>query len=140
VVQVEWTQPFHWGLLLAYDQQGHFETPGLDRSGQVAATKTCLAVPVRHSQDVEFPEEAGPDDVLPWALVRVTVLVEEVLHVPQEFAGRLRCPSGRLIVGDAEQHRVVDVPAGDLSVQVARDAGQHAEHVSIAISAAAQHR
>lgn len=135
-MQVEWRQPFHWGLLLAYDEDGDFETPELERSGSVVATDSCLAVPVLHSQDMDFPDDAGPDDVLPWAEVNVTVLVGVPLAEAAEFAGRLRCPSGRLSLGDAEQHRVVEVPPGDLHVQVVRDAGQHAERVHIAVSAA----
>ncbi len=137
---LEWTQPFNWGLLLVYDEHGQFETPKLLRSGQVVATETCLAVPVLHSADVEFPDDAGPDEVLPPAQVKVAVLVGEPLQEPEEFAGQLRCPSGRLVVGDADHHRVVEVAPGDFLVEVARDGGQHAERVSIALSSVPSRR
>lgn len=139
-MQVVWTQPFSWGLLLAYDAVGPFETPGLDRSGRIVATDTCLAVPVLHSADVEIPEDARPDDVLSPAQVTLTVLVEEPFSEPAEFAGRLRCRSGRLVLGDADSHRVVQVAPGDLHVLVARDAGQHSRTVGIALRTASAQR
>lgn len=132
-MQVEWTQPFHWGLLLAYDQDADFQTPDLDRAGSVAATASCLAVPVRHAQDIDYPEDVAPDAVLPWSEVTVTVVVGEPLPSPAEFEARLRCPSGRLVVGDAEQERVVEVPPGEVLVQVVRDGGQHAERVTLSL-------
>lgn len=91
-MQVDWTQPFHWGLLLAYDQDEQFQTPDLDRAGNVAATPSCLAIPVRHAQDIDYPEDVAPDAVLPWTEVKVTVLVGLPLPRTPEFEGLLQCP------------------------------------------------
>jgi hypothetical protein len=50
--EVSWSQPFHWGLLLAYDKDGDWELPGSLQEGEVSASRTCLAAPVLHAQDV----------------------------------------------------------------------------------------
>ena len=124
-----WNQPFNWGLLMAFDEAAPFDPPTLSRDGAVQATRTCLSVPVLHSQDVETPQGLGPDDPLPQAEVQVTVKVTVDDLADAEFACLLSCPTGRLQIGDADAFRVVDVPRGNLRVQVRRDHPQFAEDV-----------
>ena len=119
---------------MAFDEAAHFEPPTLSRDGAVQATRTCLSVPVLHAQDVETPEGLGPDDPLPQAEVQVTVKVTAEDLGDAEFACLLTCPSGRLQIGDAEAFRVVDVPMGDLRVQVRRHPPQFADAVVLHVT------
>jgi hypothetical protein len=131
--EVRWSQPFRWGLLLAFDAEGSWDPPGDVGGGQVVATRTCVAVPVLHASDVELDESADPDAPVPEAHVEV-VLTGVALHGQVDFAGLLECPSGRLHVGDAEEHHLVDVAPGTHRVQVRLDPGEHAERVVLALS------
>jgi len=130
--KVSWSQPFHWGLLLAFDNDGDWELPGGLREGEVSASGTCLAAPVLHAQDVEVDETDDPDALLPEALVEVLV-VHGVLTDPADFVGVLECPSGQLQVGDADEYRIIQVPEGDLDVEVRLEPKEHAERVVIAL-------
>jgi hypothetical protein len=132
-----WSQPFNWGVLMAFDVVAQFESPTLSRDGAVQATTTCLSVPVLHAQDIEMLEGLGPGDPLPQAEVQVTVKVSAEDLGDAEFACLLSCPSGRLQIGDAEAFRVVDVPKGDLRVQVRRHSPQFAEAVVLHITGSA---
>jgi hypothetical protein len=133
--EVRWSQPFHWGLLLAFDDaaDADWEIPGDIREGHVSATPTCLAVPVLHSADVVFDEEADPDTPLPEAEVEV-VLAARPLQKRPNYAGVLRCPSGQLQVGDADEYCLVQVPRGDLNVAVWLEPREHADRVVIALN------
>jgi hypothetical protein len=128
----EWRQPFHWGLLLAFDDVAPLEVPEVSRKGAITASATCLSVPVLHAQDIAAPEGWPADQPLPLATVEVRVVVGEDEDVGSaEFDGRLSCPSGRLRVGDAENELVIDVPPGNLRVRVVREPIEFAEHVTV---------
>ena len=136
-MQLEWTQPFRWGLLLAFDEQESFDLPPDLGDEAIASSPSCLAVPVLHAADVDvsddWPDEAAP----PPATVTGPVGVGEPLPTGvAEFDGRLSCPSGRLSIGDAENERTLDVPRGPLRVQVDREPAEYANHVTMRIAAA----
>lgn len=135
VDEVQWTQPFHWGLLIAHDAAADWAVPADVGKGCVAATTSCLAVPVRHAQDVKVYDDGDEQAPLPQAEVEV-VLTTRPLEVLPDYDGPLECPSGRLQVGDAHEHRLVQVPAGRHQVQVWLEPEVHAERVVIAL----QHR
>src|SRR3954468_11747098 len=95
----EWRQPFHWGLLMAFDDDASLDVPELGRDGAICATATCLSIPVLHAQDVATPDDWPADQAVPHATVEVSVLVEEAEPSGSaEFDGLLSCPSGRLRV------------------------------------------
>jgi hypothetical protein len=128
--EIQWSQPFRWGLLTAFDIEGQWELPDDVSAEVVTATSTALAVQVRHSQDIEEPEDWPSDLSLPEVQVRVVVAFgESPSGAPVHFGGVLLCQSGRLAVGDAENERVIDVPAGVLRVQVSLFPREFAEHV-----------
>ncbi len=131
--EVRWSQPFHWGLLTAFDDSTNWKSPGDIREGRVTATDDCLAIPVLHAQDVEFDESTDPDEPLPEAEVEV-ILTSRPLSGSTDYTGLLRCSSGRLQVGDADEYRLVQVPSGDLEVGVRLEPREHAERVFIALS------
>jgi hypothetical protein len=128
-----WVQPFRWGILLAFDDQAEWELPAASPSNAVAASPTCLTVPVLHAQDIDTPEDVDPDGLLPEAQVTVTVIVSDVVESAAEFVGVLSCPSGLLRFGDAENGRVIVVPAGQLRVSVTREPVEFAEQVTIQV-------
>lgn len=128
-----WEQPFRWGLLLAFDAEAPWELPELGGT-TVSATETCIAVPVRHAADVDddVVDGLGQDAPIPDFTVQVRCLVGAGAgSVGGVFEGHLLCPSGRLVVGDAEEERVIEVPAGRLRVQVDCAPSEHAERVTL---------
>jgi hypothetical protein len=90
-------------------------------------------VPVLHAQDFDIPEDAEPDAPLPEAQVAVTVIVGGVVESAAEFVTVLPCLSGLLRLGDAENGRVIAVPAGQLWVSVTREPVEFAEQVGIQV-------
>jgi len=127
---VQWSQPFRWGLLTAFDSDSRWDLPDDVSTDVVTSTDTALAVQVRHSQDIEEPEDWPRDLSLPEAQVRVVVaFAESPDSAPVEAETVLRCESGHLAVGDAENERVLDVPAGLLRVQVSLFPREFAEYV-----------
>lgn len=131
--EVRWSQPFDWGLLVVHDHDADWEVPRGLSGGGVVATSSCLAIPVRHAQDlqvvdVDVDEEAPPTR----AQVEVVLTTRSRDDVP-DHVRPLRSPSGRLQVGDAHEHHVVQVPAGDLLVEVWLQPEEHAERVVIAL-------
>jgi hypothetical protein len=130
---------------MAFDAEGAWELPETfcDAPGErrardphvPQASPTCLTVPVLHSQDVEVPEDFPPDQPLPEAEVEVVVAVSEKPD-GGAFECFIQCPSGRLTVGDAENERVVEVPAGRLRIGVAREPDRFAERVRLQVSEA----
>ncbi len=130
--EAQWTQPFHWGLLIAHDNDADWAVPANVGKGCIAATPSCLAVPVRHSQDVKLYDDGDEETPLPQAEVKV-VLTTRPLEVPADYDGPLKCPSGRLQVGDADEYRLVQVPAGHHRVQVWLEPAGRAERVVIAL-------
>ncbi len=128
-----WVQPFRWGILLAFDDQADWELPAAASSNAIAASPTCLTVPVLHAQDFDIPEDAEPDAPLPEAQVAVTVIVGGVVESAAEFVTVLPCLSGLLRLGDAENGRVIAVPAGQLWVSVTREPVEFAEQVGIQV-------
>lgn len=135
-MQLEWTQPFRWGLLLAFDDQESFDLPPDLGDEAITSSASCLAVPVLHAADVDIPDDWPEDVALPSAMVTVTVVVGEPLPLDAvEFNGQLSCPSGRLAIGDAEHERVVEVPQGPIRVQVIREPLEYASHVTMRIDA-----
>lgn len=128
--EVQWSHPFRWGLLTAFDKERSGGLPDDVSANAVTATDTALAVQVRHSQDIEEPKDWPSDLSLPEAQVRVVVaFAESPDGAPVEFEGFLQCQSGRLAVGDAENERVLDVPAGVLRIQVSLFPREFAEYV-----------
>lgn len=133
-MEQRWSQPFHWGLLMAFDATEPFEPPHLSRDEAVQASDTSMSVPVLHAQDIETPPGIGPDEPLPHAEVQVTVHVGGSALEHPEFEAKLYCPSGRLQVGDAEASRIIEVPPGVLRVQVNRRPQQFAEEVVLHVA------
>ena len=129
-----WRQPFRWGLLMAFDDQHPWDRPEGVGTNDIVATSTCIAVPVLHSYDVEIPADLGPDELIPEAEVEVVVIVDGPSPVSPQWTGSLVCASGRLAVGDAENGRVIDVPAGTARVSIGRSPAEFAEHVVITIA------
>lgn len=128
--EIQWSQPFRWGLLTAFDSERSWDLPDDVNANAVTATDTALAVQVLHSQDIEEPEDWPSDLSLPEAQVRVVVaFAESPDGAPVEFDGLLQCRSGRLAVGDAESERILDVPAGVLRIQVSLFPREFAEYV-----------
>lgn len=77
-------------------------------------------------------DHLGADDPIPDFRVQVRCLVDAGAgSVDGVFDGHLLCPSGRLVVGDAEEERVIEVPAGRLRVQVDCAPLEHAERVAL---------
>jgi hypothetical protein len=128
-----WSQPFQWGVLLAFDSEAAWRLPADVGTDAIASSGTCIAVPVLHAQDVEIPDDWPDDDDVPDADVRVTVTLGSAPAVA-EFVGTLACPSGRLTVGDADSSRELHVPGGVLTVAVSREPMQFAESVTITLS------
>ena len=132
--EVRWSQPFHWGLLIVHDNEADWAVPANVGNGCVAATTSCLAVAVRHSQDVKFYDDDDGDDEAPLPQAEVdVVLTRRPLEILPDYDGPLECPTGRLQVGDADEYRVVQVPAGTHRVQVWLEPEVHAERVVIAL-------
>ena len=128
--QFRWSQPFRWGLLLAFDAENAWDLPDDVGADPVTATETCLAVGVHQCHDL--PEHDGwPSDIyLPLAQVEVIVCFQESpSSAAVEHEGLLRCESGRLNVGDAENERILDVPAGVLRAQVSLFPREYPDHV-----------
>ncbi|MFC3688720.1 hypothetical protein [Aquipuribacter hungaricus] len=128
---VSWHQSFGWGLLTVVDDDARTaELPVGVGQGAVSASTSWLAVPVRHAQDVEAPD-GWPDDLgIPGAQVAVVVAFQAAAPGdPVHFDGELWCPSGRLMVGDPETERQVDVVAGAVRIQVSLFPAEHAEAV-----------
>lgn len=135
VPEVQWSQPFRWGLLTAFDSENRWDLPYDVSAELVTATETAIAVQVRHSQDIEEPEGWPSDLSLPEQLVRVVVaFAESPKGAPVDFRTSLQCPSGRLAVGDAENERVLDVPPGLLRIQVSLFPREFAEHVILRVT------
>ena len=135
--EVQWSQPFRWGLLTAFDSENKWDLPDDVSAGVVTATDTALAVQVRPSQDIEEPEGWPSDLGLPEVQVRVVVAFAKSpssAHV--DFEGSLQCPSGHLAIGDAENERILDVPPGRLRVQVSLFPREFAEYVVLRLLAA----
>jgi hypothetical protein len=140
-VETQWTQPFRWGVLMAFDAEAPWTLPdwfsgrGGGALNQPVASTTCLAVPVLSSQDIEVPDDYPEDEPLPEAQVEVLVtIVSSPQGCPHEFL--IGCPSGRLNLGDAEVERVLDVHAGTLRIGVWSDEPQFAQRVLLEVSAA----
>lgn len=133
--EFQWTQPFRWGLLTAFDHAGDWVLPE-DVSGALAtATDTALAVRVRHSQDIEEPEGWPGDLGLPEVQVRVVVAFAEAPDgAVVDFETSLRYASGRLAVGDAENEQILDVPQGVLRVEVTLIPREFAEYVVLRLT------
>ena len=132
---VRWIQPFHWGLLIAHDDDADWEVPRGVGKGGVAGNTSCLAIPVRHSQDVKVDEDRDPEAPPPQAQVAV-VLTTRPLEILPDYDRPFQCPTGRLQVGDADEYRLVQVPSGNLRVQVWLEPEEHAERVVIALQRA----
>ena len=130
--EVAWSQPFQWGLLIAHDDGAEWAVPAGAGRGEVAASASCLAVPVRHAQDVRFYDDGDEEVPLPHAEVAV-VLTTRPLDVLPDYDGPLQCPSGRLQVGDAAEYRLVQVAAGRHRVRVWLEPETRAERVVIAL-------
>jgi hypothetical protein len=125
-----WTRSFAWGSLLVHDPGAEFIVPEGIGSGSASASSTVLAVPVLHQQDRDTPTGWPEDLFLPWAHVDVYVSFRRT--PPDDvvqFECVLDCPSGHLLIGDADEERDVSVAPGRVRVQVGLVPDQHADVV-----------
>ena len=113
-----WSRSFAWGMLSVHDPAADFVPPP-NAGKKVAASASVLTIPVLHQQDRATPD-GWPDDLpLPWA--RVDVYVSFVPSPPGsevQFECQLACPSGHLLVGDADEQRDISITPGTARVQV----------------------
>lgn len=131
--EVRWSQPFDWGLLVVHDHDDDWEVPRGLGGGGVVATSSCLAVPVRHAQDLQVVDVDVDEEAPPTRAQVEVVLTTRVRDGLPDHEGLLRSPSGRLQVGDAHEHHLVQVPRGDLLVQVWLQPEEHAERVVLVL-------
>jgi hypothetical protein len=131
---VRWIQAFQWGLLIAHDDLAAWDVPSHAGKGHVVGNMTCLAIPVRQAQDVVVLDDFDRDPTAspPQAQVAVVLTMRRLELIP-DYEGRFRCPSGVLQVGDAAEHRSVQVPPGELSVAVWLESEKRADRVIIAL-------
>lgn len=133
---IVWTRSFAWGCLLVHDAEAEFIVPEGLGAGFASASPTVLAVPVLHQQD-RLVAAGWPQDLdLPWAHVDVYVCfsrtpAEDVV----QFECLVDCPSGRLLVGDADEEREITVAPGRARIQVGLAADQHADVVVLRLLA-----
>ncbi len=88
-METQWSQPFHWGLLMAGDAAGKWAEPALV-GNDIVATSTSLAVPVLRAQDMDTPQDDG---ATPCAQVNVTVVVDGPPLSETEFRCQSTCDS-----------------------------------------------
>jgi hypothetical protein len=125
-----WARSFAWGSLLVHDAEAEFIIPEGLGTGSASASSTVLAVPVLHQQDRATPAGWPEDLSLPWAQVDVYVSFRRTPpNGVVQFECLLDCPSGRLLIGDADEEREVTVAPGRVAVQVGLVADQHADVV-----------
>lgn len=133
--ELSWHQAFGWGLLAVVDQDSKAEElPDEVGSDTVSASASWLAIPVHHAQDVEVPE-GWPDDLgIPSAVVAVVVTTRPAEPGDLiDFDGEITCPSGRLMVGDADAEHAVDASPGQVRIQVSLFPAEHADAVVIRV-------
>lgn len=125
-----WTRSFAWGSLLVHDAEAEFVVPDGLGSGSPSASSTVLAVPVLHQQDRATPAGWPEDLFLPWAHVDVYVSFHRTPPGDLvQFECLLACPSGHLLIGDADEERDISDAPGQVRVQVGLVPDQHADVV-----------
>lgn len=111
------TRPFGWGIVIVNDPALGGEVPDVDPNRLVTASDGGLIALVRHSQDVDSFE-----DDFAWAEATV-----EIRHLTKPlpdpawrtvYSGVLLTPSGRLLVGDADDEVMVATHPGSTRVEV----------------------
>ena len=131
-----WTRSFAWGSVLVHDAEAEFIVPEGLGSGAASASSTVLAVPVLHQQDRATPAGWPEDLFLPGAQVDVYVSFRRTPPGDVvQFECLLECPSGHLLIGDADEEREVSVVPGRVMVQVGLVADQHADVVVLRLLA-----
>lgn len=124
-------RPFNWGVVLLCDRATSAIPESLNADG-VGRTPTCLALSVRHAQDVEGPS-TGPDAELP----PFDVLIEVGLGEPDEryaIEHGITVASGALTVGDADAHEEFPLRPGRYRLYVAREPDKNAERLRVWIA------
>lgn len=95
-------QPFHWGIVVISDSESGGLIPDVDPEKTVSANENGIVALIRHAQDID-----SFDGEFDWAeaevLVRLLTEAERPLPDRRElFRGRLKTPTGRISVGDAD--------------------------------------
>lgn len=115
-------RPFHWGIVVVSDVKSGSLIPDVDPERAVSANENGIIALIRHAQDIEVLDE------LDWAEVEVLVrlLAEAERPAPDRrevFRGRLKTPTGRISVGDADGEVVHPTHQGwtEVIVTVASD-------------------
>ena len=117
---IEWQQPFHWGILTAFVEDSEFELPPDFEEHTVSWGEACFTVLVAREDDSEAPEGWHDDILIPSEIVHIAVTFTPASDGDfVDYEGNILCESGRLAIGEAENERIIDVPTGELTVQVA---------------------
>ena len=124
-------RPFSWGILLIGDSASH-DVPASE-SGVVVATRTVVAVGVRHAQDVDF-ESADEEQEVSQFSVTVEVRLGQVADTAVQFDSVIEVPSGRITVGDADRDESLLVTPGRWRIQLALTPEDQPEQVDVWIT------
>ena len=125
-------RPFGWGILLIGDSASH-DVPATESGVVVVATRTVVAVGVRHAQDVDF-EPADEEQEGPQFSVTVEVRLGQVAETAAHFDGVIEVPSGRITVGDADRDESLSVTPGRWRMQLALTPEDQPEQVDVWIT------
>jgi hypothetical protein len=95
-------RPFHWGIVVVSDVESGGLIPDVDPERAVSANENGIVALIRHAQDIDSFE--GEFD---WAEAEVLVRLLTEAEPPspdrrEVFRGRLKTPTGRISVGDAD--------------------------------------
>ena len=127
-------RPFGWGVLLIGDSASP-GVPATESGVAVVATRTMVAVGVRHAQDVDF-DSADDGQEVPQFSVPVEVRLGERAETAVHFDGVIEVPSGRITVGDADSEESLLVTPGPWRIQLALNPEDQAEQVDVWITKA----
>lgn len=115
-------RPFHWGIVVVSDVESGGLIPDVDPERPVSANENGIIALIRHAQDVDSLDEFD------WAEVEVLLrfLTEAEPAAPDRrelYRGRLKTPTARISVGDADGEVVHPAHQGwtEVVVTVASD-------------------
>jgi hypothetical protein len=127
-------RPFVWGILLIGDSASP-GVPATEPGVAVVATRTVVAIGVRHAQDVDF-EPADDGQEVPQFSVTVEVRLGQLAETAVHFDDVIEVPSGRITVGDADREQSLLVTPGPWRIQLALTPEDQAEKVDVWITKA----
>ena len=128
---LEVLRPFGWGILLVADSATS-EIPEMEEGVPFPSTATAVAVPVRHTQDVDIDGLAlTADEAIPEFAVKVRAFVGHEADCPVRFDGRIEVPSGRVSVGDADRDDTLELEPGLWRLQVALSPPDYPDRVDV---------